>query len=887
MELILYKQYIIKSIKDEDAKLPALLQACLQQNRKQCLLEVGELISELDSRSRLMLLSTLVTDGSKDLIPYFVKGLLKESNILFAKPILSLVGQLEYMETLSALRAIKNQLRSELDAIYQRVTGKLNGMFRENFYMDEFVAGNKNPKRMKNAVTMMLSNPNPIYIPFLNDVLTSRDIAYHEHAVHILEKLGDESSIQVMLGLLTGLLQNRLRNELLFQFILDPKVLATTNLSAYIGKLGELGQWEASLSQELVKEILDKKLKTCLQWVYHSFGPFEDAFVKSFDSFFTHLLKKNEADENKASRLKIAIQSSRSRREHLIIQISTAIGFIGARTKQSELEDSFDAAMPKEVITDDCLIAFLGSLRGDSARERLLQYLAKGDASWHMATLTALEGFDMEEVPPSLPSLISKTEDSNLRLRIIKFLVRCKPLPEHLTSLLHSQSAGLKRDTIAVITESGLETGYALLLEELSSEMESAQQITVIEALAAFPRAQTGVTVYPFFLLPHEYPVRQAATETLALAGGPHRMALLFQGLETYPVESGIEIYSTVLTLLGRLPPEKLPLDLVKDAERWCRLLQNTSERLRNLVITILEKAIWRKKSQAKSWIKPMQTLLEGGNISRHSSETGRLNKLLQKIRSIATNGPGPREANAKFHDDLLLMMEHIETGFPFERVAALRKLNLSFKAASIGSQEKKRLVHQMLLYFQESQDDSASLKLAISIAAKIADTSLEAEIAKLMDHKDPELVRFARTAHSMMLKNRGVTLEVKRIFIMDTSLVMVKTLEKALTGCGYKVAMATQPKQGLAVLSEQAFDLLLVNYHLDDVTGVQFFKEAKAHRFAPRHLIYFTSSQDENEQVAMRVTGADSILFKPFSMEELLEKVKALANESEQATDT
>ncbi len=112
------------------------------------------------------------------------------------------------------------------------------------------------------------------------------------------------------------------------------------------------------------------------------------------------------------------------------------------------------------------------------------------------------------------------------------------------------------------------------------------------------------------------------------------------------------------------------------------------------------------------------------------------------------------------------------------------------------------------------------------------------------------------------------------RVLVLDDSHLMRRMMRRALRQAGIAsgadVVEGVNGEQGLRLLSEQAFDLVLCDYCMPEVDGGQFLAAAnkQLRRIPP---VLMVTAQDSPEiHETMRRQGSSGFLRKPFTSEEL-----------------
>jgi two-component system KDP operon response regulator KdpE len=113
-------------------------------------------------------------------------------------------------------------------------------------------------------------------------------------------------------------------------------------------------------------------------------------------------------------------------------------------------------------------------------------------------------------------------------------------------------------------------------------------------------------------------------------------------------------------------------------------------------------------------------------------------------------------------------------------------------------------------------------------------------------------------------------------ILVVEDDNGIQKMLSISLGAAGYELIKAGSIKAGLVALSQNPISLVLLDLGLPDGDGKTFIKEAKMFSDVP---IMVVSARDiESEKIEALEMGADDYLTKPFSIGELIARIKALS---------
>ncbi len=113
------------------------------------------------------------------------------------------------------------------------------------------------------------------------------------------------------------------------------------------------------------------------------------------------------------------------------------------------------------------------------------------------------------------------------------------------------------------------------------------------------------------------------------------------------------------------------------------------------------------------------------------------------------------------------------------------------------------------------------------------------------------------------------------RILIVEDDATLLDTLEYNLTAEGYRVLTAIDGRDAIQVARDEKPDLVLLDVMLPGLDGLEVCRILRREMNVP--ILMLTARTDEVDRVVGLEMGADDYLTKPFSMRELLARVKAL----------
>lgn len=114
------------------------------------------------------------------------------------------------------------------------------------------------------------------------------------------------------------------------------------------------------------------------------------------------------------------------------------------------------------------------------------------------------------------------------------------------------------------------------------------------------------------------------------------------------------------------------------------------------------------------------------------------------------------------------------------------------------------------------------------------------------------------------------------RILVIEDELALQQQVRARLEREGYRVDSSADGQEGLYLASEYPLDLAIVDLGLPGLSGLEVIRKLRAQGKALPVLILTARGRWE-EKVQGLEAGADDYLVKPFHMEELLARIKAL----------
>jgi two-component system response regulator RegX3 len=118
------------------------------------------------------------------------------------------------------------------------------------------------------------------------------------------------------------------------------------------------------------------------------------------------------------------------------------------------------------------------------------------------------------------------------------------------------------------------------------------------------------------------------------------------------------------------------------------------------------------------------------------------------------------------------------------------------------------------------------------------------------------------------------------RILVVDDELAIRDAVSYALRREGFHVEEAGDGERALEAARAEPFDLLVLDLMLPKVSGIDVCRTLRAESAVP--IVMLTAKTSEVERVLGLEIGADDYVTKPFSMAELVSRVRALLRRRE-----
>jgi len=112
------------------------------------------------------------------------------------------------------------------------------------------------------------------------------------------------------------------------------------------------------------------------------------------------------------------------------------------------------------------------------------------------------------------------------------------------------------------------------------------------------------------------------------------------------------------------------------------------------------------------------------------------------------------------------------------------------------------------------------------------------------------------------------------RVLVVEDERPLLRALAMNLVARGYAVTEAESGARALAALADQKHDAIVLDLGLPDISGVEVIKAVR--EFSATPIIVLSARSGSADKVQALDLGADDYVTKPFSMDELLARLRA-----------
>ena len=115
--------------------------------------------------------------------------------------------------------------------------------------------------------------------------------------------------------------------------------------------------------------------------------------------------------------------------------------------------------------------------------------------------------------------------------------------------------------------------------------------------------------------------------------------------------------------------------------------------------------------------------------------------------------------------------------------------------------------------------------------------------------------------------------MERKKVILIEDEVKLARFVELELRYEGYDVTVCHDGREGLQMVTDRNYDMILLDLMLPGLTGIEICRRVR--NFSNVPIIMLTAKDETMDKVAGLDSGADDYLTKPFAIEELLARMR------------
>ncbi len=117
---------------------------------------------------------------------------------------------------------------------------------------------------------------------------------------------------------------------------------------------------------------------------------------------------------------------------------------------------------------------------------------------------------------------------------------------------------------------------------------------------------------------------------------------------------------------------------------------------------------------------------------------------------------------------------------------------------------------------------------------------------------------------------------QARKVLVIDDQRVVCSSCRKVLEQEGYKVSVATDPREGIERASRENFDAVIIDLRMPGLDGIEVLRVIKENNPKTKVLVMTAYSSIATAVEVMQL-GASDYLPKPFTPKELIERMERL----------
>jgi DNA-binding response OmpR family regulator len=118
----------------------------------------------------------------------------------------------------------------------------------------------------------------------------------------------------------------------------------------------------------------------------------------------------------------------------------------------------------------------------------------------------------------------------------------------------------------------------------------------------------------------------------------------------------------------------------------------------------------------------------------------------------------------------------------------------------------------------------------------------------------------------------------VVNILVIEDDEIVARTIERSLRGHEFHVTLANSGVEGLKIARRQPTDLVILDIIMPGMDGYTVCREMRADQMlATVPVLFLTAKAKDEDRIAGFLAGADDYLAKPFNIDELILRIRAI----------
>ena len=118
---------------------------------------------------------------------------------------------------------------------------------------------------------------------------------------------------------------------------------------------------------------------------------------------------------------------------------------------------------------------------------------------------------------------------------------------------------------------------------------------------------------------------------------------------------------------------------------------------------------------------------------------------------------------------------------------------------------------------------------------------------------------------------------QVKRVLLVDDDAEIIESMRYALEARGYRIFVARDGNQGLALAEREDPDLVILDMMMPKRSGFLVLEKLRRTRRIPVRVIMITANEGSRHKAYAEMLGVDDYIRKPFAMDRLMHSVDRL----------